>query len=81
MDRAIGIIKREIETRESQLMNPEYLLSIQILKIEIKSLNKVLELVKSNSVLGDVSNCHHPMKNCFKNPDGTYFCTKCESIV
>jgi len=58
LERAIKIIKHEIMKRESQRDSPEYLLNRKLLTEEIKSLDKALELVKNNSVLGDVSNCN-----------------------
>ena len=56
MERAIGIIKREIEKRKSMLMNEEYFLRTNQIKCEIKSLDKVLDVVNKNYLLQRVSN-------------------------
>lgn len=45
MDRAIQIIKRDIEIRESKMINKEYILRKNELKIEVESLEKALRLV------------------------------------
>jgi len=45
MDRAIQIIKRDIEIRKSKMINKEYILRKNELKAEIESLEKVLKLV------------------------------------
>lgn len=55
MERAIGIIKREIEKRKSMLMNEEYFLRINQIKCEIKSLDKALDVVNKNYLLQRVS--------------------------
>jgi len=50
LERAIKIIVHEIMKRESKRERPEYLLQQKLLTAEIESLNKVLELVKNNSI-------------------------------
>lgn len=49
MDRAIKIIEREIEKRESQMIQQEYMLRHNLLKVEVESLKKALKLVKENN--------------------------------
>lgn len=50
MERAIKIISREIQKRESIMMKKEHFLRLNELKFEIKSLKKALELVKNNDI-------------------------------
>ena len=54
MDIAIGIIKREIQIRLS-LNDDKTKLSYQIVKLEIESLNKALEVVKKSNDIHNVS--------------------------
>lgn len=80
MERAINIVKREIQKRESMLMQPENMLRVNEIKFELKSLKVLLSVANEYDSLHDVSDsvcpeCGYPkFKRSFEDFERCHGC-------